>query len=205
MVRFVVLIILIQCCSCGREPEFVFPEAQPQVPKENRVALIELEEFESDDHGWLFEIIEPRDEAKFEGARATDLIASANHSLKIERLTHRAIAAEGFYDYAQWRINFTEVDIPRGAQIKLLCDIKLENVSGTGISLIVAVKRRGVRMGYVDSGWINGNGRILEFSSFGTLYPDINEPIDEIEIILRMEPVTSGTVYFDNVEVDLLY
>ena len=199
------LIFLILCCSCQHGPEFTFPQADQPEPKANRLALIELEDFESDDHGWTFEIVEPRPQAKFEGTRAKDQIGEANQALRIERLTNRTIATEGFYDYAQWRRNFTDVDIPRGAQIKLICQIKLEHVEGTGISLIIAIKRRGVRMGFTESGWINGNGQVLAFASYGTLYPDILEPADEIEVILRMEPVTGGTVYFDDVELDILY
>jgi hypothetical protein len=193
------------CSSCTSGPEFSFPEADQPVKKENRTPLIELEQFESDDHGWVFEISDSRSRLNFDGERATDLIGSSNHSLKIERLSSISAASEGVYDFAQWRRNFTDVDLPRGAQIRILSQIKLENVTGTGISLIINIKRRGVIMGYVDTGWINGNGRVIEFSSYGTLYPDINEPFDEIEVILRMEPVTAGTVYFDDIELDVLY
>ncbi|MEQ8713378.1 MAG: hypothetical protein RIC80_10190 [Cyclobacteriaceae bacterium] len=193
------------CSSCLDRPEFSFPEADQPEQKENIVPLIELEQFENDDHGWVFEISHPRSRLKFEGIRTTDEIGSNNHSLKIERLGHVAAASEGFYDFAEWRKTLTGVDIPRGAQIRLLSQIKLENVTGTGVSLIISLRWQGVQVGYSDSGWINGNGRIIEFGSFGTLYPDINEPVDEIEVILRMEPVTAGTIFFDDVELDLLY
>lgn len=196
---------LLLCSSCLDGPEFTFPEADQPEQKENIVQLIELDQFENDDHGWVFEISDPRSRLKFEGMRATDEIGSTNHSLKIERLSHIAASSEGFYDFAQWRKTLTGVEIPRGAQIKLLSQIKLENVSGTGISLIISLRWKGVQVGFAESGWINGNGQIIEFGSYGTLYPDINEPVDEIEVILRMEPVTAGAIFFDDVELDLLY
>lgn len=205
MVRVFWILCLAFCSSCLYKPEFTFPEADQPEQKENRLPLIELEQFENDNHGWIFEISDSRSRLKFEGKRTTDLISSANHSLKIERLSSISASGDGFYDFAQWRKNFTDVDLPRGAQIRVLSQIKLENVSGTGISLIINIKRRGVIIGFADSGWINGNGRVIEFSSYGTLYPDINEPFDEIEVILRMEPVTAGTIFFDDVELDVLY
>lgn len=205
MRRVLWILCLASISSCLYRPEFIFPDADPPEKKENRVPLIELEQFESDDHGWVFEISDSRSRLKFDGEHTTDLIGSSNHSLKIERLSSISAPSEGVYDFAQWRRNFTDVDLPRGAQIRILSQVKLENVTGTGISLIINIKRRGVIMGYADAGWINGNGRVIEFSSYGTLYPDINEPFDEIEVILRMEPVTAGTVYFDDIELDVLY
>ncbi|MEM8894180.1 MAG: hypothetical protein AAGC88_06365, partial [Bacteroidota bacterium] len=134
-----------------------------------------------------------------------DVAGSENHSLKIERLTSVTAPSEGFYDFADWSKSFTNVDIPYGAEIRLIADIKLESVSGTGLSIIILVKRQGVQVGYVDSGWINGNGRTIEFSSYGTTYANVSQPIDEIVAVLRMEPVTRGRVFFDNVELDILY
>lgn len=205
MGKFTYVLIFAVCSGCLHEPEFNFPESNQPEPKANRIPLIELEEFETDDHGWTFEISDQRSRLKFEGERTTDLIGSSNFSLKIERLGSHVATGEGFYDYAQWRKTFTDVEIPRGGQIKLLCQIKLENVTGTGVSLVIALKRRGVQIGYAESGWINGNGSIIDFASYGTLYPDITEPFDEIDVILRMEPVTGGIIYFDNIELDVLY
>ncbi|MEQ9298671.1 MAG: hypothetical protein RIF33_08915 [Cyclobacteriaceae bacterium] len=205
MVRVFWILCLAFCSSCVDRPEFSFPESDQPEQKENQLALLELEQFENNDHGWVFEVSDPRSRLKFDGDRSLEQVGSSNHTLKIERVSSVAAASDGFYDFAQWRRNFTDVNLPRGAQIKILAQIKLENVSGTGISLIINIKRRGVIIGYADSGWINGNGRVIEFRSYGTLYPDINEPFDEIEVILRMEPVTAGTVFFDDVELDVLY
>ena len=193
------------CSSCLYEPEFNLPESDQPEQKTNRETIIELEEFESDEHGWTFQVSDPRSNPKFEGIRTTDLIGSTNNSLKIERLTELSAPTEGFYDFADWRTSFKELDIPFGAEIKLITDIKLENVSGTGLSLIIVLKRQGVQVSYADSGWINGNGRTIEFNSYGATYTKVSQPVDEIEVILRMEPVTRGRVFFDNVELDILY
>ncbi|GEM_PF-7132308 len=205
MIRVLWIISFVSILGCRYEPEFPSPSPEQPEIKENRVPLIELEEFETDDHGWTYQVSDPRSRLKFEGSRTTDLISSTNHSLKIERLTNVAAPSEGVYDFADWKKSFTNVDVPFGAEIRLVTDIKLVDVSGTGLSLIINIKRQGVQVGYADSGWINGNGRTIAFSSYGTSYSEVSQPIDEIEVVLRMEPVTRGAVFFDNVELDILY
>ncbi len=191
--------------GCADGPEFTIPEPQNNIePKLNKVIILE-DDFEEGLDSWKYVPSHNRSENKFAGEWTNDAAYEGARALKIQRLLVTEESTEGYYDYASWKKSITDFEVPFNADLTFLGKLRLENIRGTGISLRINLKRKGVQVAFAESGWINGNGSIIDWQSYGCLFEGAIINFDEIELELRMEPVTGGTVYFDDVTLQVSY
>lgn len=181
------------------------PEPRNDSPEKINQKTLLKEGFENGLSEWKYIPSHSRSENKFAGEWTNDEKFEGEYALKIERLIVADQSTQGYYDYASWKKSITEFEVPFNADLVFLGKLRLENVRGTGISLRINLKRQGVQVAFAESGWINGNGSIIDWQSYGCLFEGVIINFDEIELELRMEPVTGGTVYFDDATLHVGY
>lgn len=150
------------------------------------------------EEGWIFiNQFDENNDINRTASRTNELSNDSNFSLKIEG--ESTVNESGF---SFWRLIIPTPDVVVGSQLKVVAKIKTENIAGRGVVLSLRgdnneTEERPFFVTTATDKYITGTNEFTQYNALLDYYPT---GVNEIRIYLVMRSQTTGTVYFDDIQ-----
>lgn len=200
------LYIFVSTLHCNNPLNMETPKLEPAVlesePSNYPINLLENGHFElgyNEPAAWCAKIIGYND---YEISWATEQYISPNHSIKLKLDTLRHSDSFSF-----WKQSIT-FGIPIQIEFVLTAFIKLENIIGNGVAIAVRCDDE-LRPSGVAEAFFTTQGSYLlagteDWDQYTITTTDIPTNTKSMTVYLIFLPQTTGTVYFDNISLNML-
>jgi hypothetical protein len=168
------------------------------VEVEPEIQLLENSSIESPNMDWQFRYLGnvTGNPNECDGAYSLDVHATPPYALKIGCAIVKETNVQSY-----WFQSVSSPPIPTGKRLVLKAKVRLDDVKGQGIALILRGDRRGQSQAvfYItteNNTLIRGTS---DFTEYTLMTEPITGPIDNLSVFLVYLRNTTGTVYFDDI------